>query len=151
MLDIYKWAQSIEDEDLLGDRWSILPWNVNNLYYKYFDHTHLLTIPYHYWDFAYDTKAHKWKNSLYGDDAVPKYMPSLYMEPVVMMAYMEIDDDDQQAFKRIYGGKRYTLVSDPLPEGVKQTTFSYMLHLRDVVDKYTLINEERKNGYVYRW
>jgi len=151
VLDIYEWAQSIEDEDLLGDRWSILPWNVNNLQYKYFDHTHLLTIPYHYWDFAYDTKAHKWKNSLYGDDAVPKYMPSLYMEPVVMMAYMEIDDDDQQAFKRIYGGKRYTLVSDPLPEAVKQTTFSYMLHLRDVVDKYTFINEERKNGYVYRW
>ena len=151
VLDIYKWAQSIEDEDLLGDRWSILPWNVNNLQYKYFDHTHLLTIPYHYRDFAYDTKAHKWKNSLYGDDVVPKYMPSLYLEPVVMMAYMEIDDDDQQAFKRIYGGKRYTLVSDPLPEAVKQTTFSYMLHLRDVVDKYTFINEERKNGYVYRW
>ena len=151
VLDTYKWALSLQDEDMPADKWSICPWHVNNIPYKFFDHTHLLTITYDFRNYAYDTTAHKWKYSLFGEDELPKYIPSVYWEPIVMVAYMEIDDDDQTAFKRIYGGKHYTLVSDPLPDAIKETTYSYLYTLKNVVDKYTFVNEERKTGCIYRW
>ena len=149
--DTYKWGNSLEDDDVLADRWSACPWNANNIPMKFYDHTYLHTKPYDFRDYTYDTEAHKWSRNLLGNDMPTAYTPSVYWEPIVMVAYLEIDDDDRMAFKGTYGGKKYTLVSDPLPDAIKQTTFSYWFHLRDVVDKYTFVNEERKNGLIYKW
>jgi hypothetical protein len=151
VLDSYQWAH-LGIFMVPADRWSITCWPSNNDFrFRVFAYTDALREPYDYQNHLYDTQAHKWFRNKDKDNTIPSFIPSLYFEPIVIVAYMEIDDDDQIVFKTNYGGKNYTLINDPLDKASKSNSFSYFYNLRNVVCPYTFVDEELNTDVLYPW
>jgi hypothetical protein len=149
--DSYLWGESLEHGRVNADRWSINAWtDYNQIRRKVYEYADCMTIPYNYKNHAYDTQAHKWLNKRYYT-AIPPYISSVYWEPIIIVAYMEIDDDDQLIFKSKYGNKKYTLISNPIDDNYEMAITSHPDILRKVIDPYTFVNEEPKTGYIYCW
>jgi len=66
---------------------------------------------------------------------------STYFEPITFAAFLAIDDDNSSFFKGSYGGKTYTLVSDPMTPQDKDLNFNNWVEFNSGVKKYLFYDD----------
>ena len=97
--------------------------------------------------YKYDTQNKRWLNRdrRYTNRnglgvSGPKYL-SVYYEPVLFVTTMTIDDDNSTNFKETYGGRRYTLVGDPMTPTYKELIGQDWYNLMMVDSEYTFLED----------
>ena len=76
-------------------------------------------------------------------DARPRRY-STYFEPVTFAAFLEIEDDDSPYFKGTYGGKKYTLMADPMSPEYKDLNFQFWFDFNNIIKEYVFWNDEKQ-------
>ena len=66
---------------------------------------------------------------------------STYFEPITFVAFLAIDDDNSPSFFGSYGGKTYTLVSDPMTPQDKDLNFNNWVEFNSGVKKYLFYDD----------
>ena len=88
----------------------------------------------------YYNEAYDWRK--FNPGASPRRY-STWFEPITFVATLQIDDDDRTFFQGVYGGKKYTLVTDPMTEIYKDQNFQFWYEMTEVNLPYTFTNDQQ--------
>ena len=66
---------------------------------------------------------------------------TILLPSVVRVAFLAIDDDNSPSFFGSYGGKTYTLVSDPMTPQDKDLNFNNWVEFNSGVKKYLFYDD----------